>query len=438
MNMQAVKSEQEIISTNAALLARRQAAVAPGIGNIHPLFAARAENAEVWDVEGQRYIDFAAGIAVLNTGHLHPKVQQAVTDQLNYFSHTCFHVMMYESYVELAERLNRMVPGKSPKKSMLVTTGAEAVENAIKFARSYTKRSGVIAFQGGFHGRTIMAVSLTGKVVPYKAGFGPMPAEVYHAPYPNALHGVSVDDAIAGVELLFKYEIEPGRVAAFVVEPVQGEGGFYPAPPEFLQRLRTLADQHGILLVCDEVQTGCGRTGKLFATEYSGIEPDMITLAKGLAGGFPLSALVGKAEIMDSVAPGGVGGTYAGNPLACAAALAALDVIEEENLLDRALQQGDYMMSRLNALATDLDCIGEVRGLGGMVAIELFQDVDTLQPAPELTRALLTKAQERGLLLLSCGNNANVIRILAPLTIEQELLEKGMDIMEQCLRELVA
>jgi len=321
---------------------------------------------------------------------------------------------------------------------MMVTTGAEAVENAIKFARAYTKRSGIIAFAGGFHGRTIMSVSLTGKVVPYKAGFGPFPAEVYHAPFPNELYGISVDDAIEGLEQLFKTDIEASRVAAFIVEPIQGEGGFYPAPPEFLQRLRKLADQYGILLICDEVQTGCGRTGKLFATEHSGIEPDMMTLAKGLAGGFPISALVGKAEIMDAVAPGGVGGTYAGNPLAVAAALAALDVIEEENLLQAACNQEEHMKARITRLANEVKCIGDVRGVGAMVAFELFEDVGSLKPAPELAKALVAKAAENGLLLLSCGNHGNVIRILAPLTIEKELIDEGLDIMESCLKALVA
>lgn len=425
-----------LVSKNSELLKRRAAAVPAGVGNIHPVFADRAENAEIFDVDGKRYIDFAAGIAVVNTGHLHPKVKQAVKDQLEKFSHTCFHVAMYENYVRLAERINELAPGDTAKKTMFVTTGAEAVENAIKVARSYTGRSGIVAFSGGFHGRTLLALSMTGKVVPYKAGFGPMPAEVYHAPYPNPLYGISSADALAGVEKLFKSDIEPKRVAAFMIEPVQGEGGFYIAPPEFMQGLRKLADEHGILLISDEVQTGFARTGKMFATEYSGIEPDMMTMAKGLAGGFPLAALTGKAEIMDAVSPGGVGGTYAGNPLGCAAALAVLDVISEENLTGKAIEQGAHLQNRLKAMAEKVDFIGDVRGLGAMVAFELFDDVASLTPAPEKTKALLEKAREKGLLLLSCGNNANVIRMLAPLTIERELLDEGLAIIEECLSEL--
>jgi 4-aminobutyrate aminotransferase/(S)-3-amino-2-methylpropionate transaminase len=424
------------MTSNSTLLARRQQAVPRGVGNITPLFADRAENAEVWDVEGKRYVDFAAGIAVVNTGHLHPKVKAAVQKQLERFSHTCFHVMMYEPYVALAERLNALVPGDSPKKTLLVSTGAEAVENAIKFARVATGRSGVIAFGGAFHGRTIMAVSLTGKMEPYKAGFGPFPAEVFHAPYPNALYGVSVNDAIAGVEQLFKSDIEPNRVAAIIIEPVQGEGGFYIAPPEFLQRLRALCDQHGILLICDEVQTGFARTGRLFATEYAGIEADIMILAKGLAGGFPLAAVVGKSEVLEAVGPGGVGGTYGGNPLSCVAALAVLDVIEEEGLVARANAQGARLRQRLEGMAHKHECIGDVRGLGAMVAIELFHDVARKQPAADLTKALVSRAAEKGLLLLSCGHNGNVIRILAPLTAPDDIIDEGLSIIEEALEEL--
>ncbi len=424
------------MSDNSTLLERRAQAVARGVGNITPLFAARAENAEVWDVEGKRYVDFAAGIAVVNTGHLNPQVKSAVQAQLEKFSHTCFHVMMYEGYVALAERLNRLVPGDSPKKTLLVTTGAEAVENAVKFARAATGRTGVIAFNGAFHGRTVMAVSLTGKMEPYKAGFGPFPPEVFHAPFPSELYGVSVDDAIAGVEQLFKTDIEASRVAAIIIEPVQGEGGFYVAPPQFLQRLRALCDRHGILLIADEVQTGFARTGRMFATEYAGIEPDLVTLAKGLAGGFPLAAVVGKAEIMDAVNPGGVGGTYGGNPLSCAAALAVLDVIEQEDLAARALVLGERIESRLQGMARRFACIGEVRGLGAMVAMELFEDAERRVPAAALTKSLVARAAELGLLLLSCGHNGNVIRILAPLTAPESVIDEGLDIIEKALEEL--
>ncbi|MCB1911862.1 MAG: aminotransferase class III-fold pyridoxal phosphate-dependent enzyme, partial [Rhodocyclaceae bacterium] len=318
-------------TSNADFMARRAAALPRGVGQAHPVFASKAQNAELWDVEGRRYIDFVAGIAVVNTGHCHPKVVAAAQAQIPLFSHTCFQVVAYDGYLRLAERLNALAPGNAPKKTFFLSTGAEAVENAIKIARAATGRPGVIAFQGGFHGRTLLALGLTGKIEPYKVGVGPFPAEIYHAPFPCELHGVSVDDAIRGVELLFKSDIEARRVAAFIVEPVQGEGGYYPAPPEFLQRLRALADQHGILLIADEIQTGVARTGKMFAVEHSGVVPDLITMAKGLGGGFPIAAVVGRADIMDALNPGGLGSTYAGAPMACAAALAVLDVVESEN-----------------------------------------------------------------------------------------------------------
>lgn len=422
--------------TNADLLARRNAAVARGVANIHTLFAERADNAEVWDVEGKRYLDFATGIAVLNTGHRHPKVMAAVQAQMERFTHTCFHVMPYEPYVALAERLNELVPGDRPNKTLLVSTGAEAVENAIKIARAASGRSAIIAFGGGFHGRTLMALSLTGKVQPYKAGFGPFPAEVYHAPFPNALYGVSVEQSLAALEQLFKTDVDPQRVAAIIVEPVQGEGGFYIAPFPFLQRLRALCDRHGILLIADEIQTGFGRTGTLFAVEHSGIVPDLITLAKSLAGGFPLAAVVGRADLMDAVGPGGLGGTYGGNPLACVAALAVLEVIAEEGLLARSLQLGERLRSGLSRLAAKLPCIGEVRGLGAMVAMDLFKEAERRVPDPELTKALLAKAAEKGLILLSCGMYGNVIRLLAPLTASDEQIDQGLAIIGQSLQEL--
>jgi 4-aminobutyrate aminotransferase / (S)-3-amino-2-methylpropionate transaminase / 5-aminovalerate transaminase len=320
------------------------------------VYVERARNAELWDVEGRRYIDFAGGIAVLNTGHLHPKVQAAVASQLERFSHTCLMITPYESAVELAEKLNRLAPGPTPKKAIFVTTGAEAVENSIKIARAHTGRSGVIAFGGGFHGRTFMAMALTGKVAPYKAGFGPFPGDVFHAPFPIAYHGVSVQQSLDALEHIFKYDIEPARVAAIIIEPVMGEGGFYIAPPEFLQALRRLCDQHGIVLVIDEIQTGFARTGKMFAIEHAGIEADLMTMAKSLAGGFPLAAVVGKANIMDAPGPGGLGGTYAGSPIACAAALAVLDVIEEERLCERAEQIGRTMVGTLREAAKDAAC----------------------------------------------------------------------------------
>jgi len=428
--------KRETHLNNAALLARRQAAIPRGVGFSHPIFIERGENAEIWDVEGRRFIDFAGGIAVLNTGHRHPKIIQAVKDQLDHYTHTCFQVLAYEPYVELAERINAKAPGDFPKKTLFLTTGAEAVENAVKIARAHTGRSGVIAFGGGYHGRTLLTLGLTGKVVPYKTGFGPFPAEVFHARFPNALHGVSVDDAIESIEHIFKNDIEASRVAAMIVEPVQGEGGFNVAPPEFLQRVRALCDQHGIVMIADEVQTGAGRTGTWFAVEQSGVAPDLITMAKSMAGGFPISAVVGRAEIMDAPAPGGLGGTYAGSPLACAAALAVLEVFEEENLLQRSRDVGQRITSHLQALAQHHPCIAEVRGLGAMVAMELCKNGDPHQPDADLTKALAVEAMNRGLVILTCGTYGNVVRILVPLTASDALIDEGLNMIADALNHL--
>jgi 4-aminobutyrate aminotransferase, prokaryotic type len=426
--------------SNQSFQERRNAAVPRGLANAMPVYVDRAENAELWDVEGNRFIDFAGGIAVLNTGHRHPKIVEAVKAQLDRFTHTCAMVTPYESFVALAERLNALVPGSTPKKTAFFTTGAEAVENAVKIARAHTGRPGVVAFSGAFHGRTLLAMALTGKVVPYKVGFGPFPAEVYHAPFPNAYRGVSVQDSLKALDLLFKSDVDPGRVAAIIVEPVQGEGGFNIAPPEFLQALRKICDQHGILLIIDEIQTGFARTGKMFAVEHSGVEPDLMTMAKSLAGGFPLSAVTGKAEIMDAPIPGGIGGTYAGNPLATTAALAVLDVIEEEKLIERSQQMGERIAGRFRTMAqrNTLSVIGDVRNLGAMIAMELVKDRGTKEPAPELTKALVAKAAEKGLVLLSCGTYGNVIRILVPLTASDALVDEGLDIIERSLEELVS
>ncbi len=428
------------MATNTELQKRRLEAVAPGVASMLPVFCQRAENAELWDVEGKRYIDFASGISVLNTGHLHPRVRAAAEAQLREFSHACFQVTPYESYVALAERLNRLVPGDTAKKTLLMSTGAEAVENAIKIARAYTRRSGLIAFGGGFHGRTMMALALTGKMVPYKQGFGPFPAECYHAPFPVDYHGVSVDASVEALIAMFHADLDPSRVAAMIVEPVLGEGGFYIAPPEFLRELRRLCDEHGIVLVVDEIQTGFARTGRMFAVEYAGIEPDIVTMAKSLAGGFPLSAVTGKAEIMEAPGPGGLGGTYAGSPLACAAALAVIDVIEQDKLADRALRIGDLIASRLEAMAADerLSCIGDVRHLGAMVAMELVTNRDTRAADPELTRELVQAAAGRGLVILSCGTRGNVIRFLTPLTASDEIVGEGLDILQETLTDLCA
>jgi 4-aminobutyrate aminotransferase/(S)-3-amino-2-methylpropionate transaminase len=425
------------MTTNAELRERQTKAVAGGVAT-RALFAARAENAEMWDVEGRRFIDFAAGIAVLNTGHRHPKVMKAVADQAARFTHTCFHVAPYESYVALAERLNRIVPTGAENRTMLVTTGAEAVENAVKIARAHTRRSGIIAFSGAFHGRTLMGMALTGKVAPYKKNFGPFPAEVFHASFPNPYLGITVEDAIADLERLFAGDVDPERIAAFIVEPVQGEGGFNVAPGEFLVKLREIADMYGILLIADEVQAGMGRTGKMFAIEHAGVKPDLVTLAKGLAGGFPLSAVVGKAEIMNAAHAGGLGGTYAGNPLAVAAANAVLDVIEEEGLCARAAVIGERITARLNELAArqGMERIGNVRGLGAMVAFELVEDRHTKAAAPALTNAIVAEAEKRGLVLLSCGTRANVIRILVPLTISDATLDEGLETLEAAIESV--
>jgi 4-aminobutyrate aminotransferase/(S)-3-amino-2-methylpropionate transaminase len=418
--------------TNAALFARRQAAIPRGVGHSHQIFIAKGENAEIWDVEGRRFIDFAGGIAVLNTGHRHPAVIEAVKAQLDSYTHTCFQVLPYEPYVELAERINAKAPGDFAKKTLFLTTGSEAVENAVKIARSSTGRSGVICFGGGYHGRTLLTLAMTGKVVPYKTGFGPFPSEVFHATFPNKLRGVTVDDAIASVEAIFKNDIEASRVAAIIVEPVQGEGGFLVAPTELLQRVRTLCDANGILMICDEVQTGAGRTGTWFAVEQSGVAPDMITMAKSMAGGFPISAVVGRAEVMDAPAPGGLGGTYAGSPVACAAALAVLDVFEKENLLQRSLDVGQRLTTGLKAMAEKHACIGDVRGLGAMVAIELFKNGDVKQPDADLAKRIATEATARGLILLTCGTYGNVIRILVPLTASDAILDEGLAIIAAC------
>ena len=362
------------MTSNAELHQRRQRAVPRGVTNSLAVYAERAANAEIWDVEGRRYIDFASGISVLNTGHVHPKVRAAIAQQLDKLTHTCFQVTPYESYVALAESLNALAPGATPKKTIFLTTGAEAVENALKIARFHTKRSGVIAFSGGFHGRTLACISLTGKVQPYKTGFGPMLPEIYHLPFPMPYHGITVEDSLDSLEQLFKADVDPQRVAAIIIEPVLGEGGFYAAPAELLRRLRSVCDSHGIVLIADEIQSGFGRTGRMFAIEHAGIEPDLITVAKSVAGGVPLSAVIGKADIMDSPGPGGLGGTFAGSPLGCAAGLAVLEVMREEQLLQRAQEIGRFMSSRLKGLQVRFPCVGEVRNLGAMVALELVRN----------------------------------------------------------------
>ncbi|TDR31846.1 4-aminobutyrate--2-oxoglutarate transaminase [Hydromonas duriensis] len=420
--------------SNADLQTRKNAATPRGVGVMTDFYAARAENSEIWDVEGRRFIDFGGGIAVINTGHRHPKQVAAIKAQLDSFTHTAYQIVPYEGYVSLAEKINDRTPGMHAKKTAFFTTGAEAVENAIKIARAATKRAGVIAFTGGFHGRTMMGMALTGKVAPYKIGFGPFPSEIYHAPFPVELHGVSVHDSLKAIHNLFKADIEPTRVAAIILEPVQGEGGFYQAPVEFMRELRKICDEHGILLIADEVQTGFGRTGKMFAMEHYDVHADLITFAKSLAGGMPLSGVCGRAEIMDAPAPGGLGGTYAGNALAIASAHAVLDIIDSENLLDRANVLGEKIKARLNEIRKDVPQISDVRGPGAMNAVE-FVDPATGLPSPEFTQKVRIAALNKGLLLLSCGTYANVIRFLFPLTIQDNVFDEGMGILESVLRD---
>jgi 4-aminobutyrate aminotransferase/(S)-3-amino-2-methylpropionate transaminase len=425
-------------TSNAQWQERKQAAIARGQGNIAPVYIDRAENAEMWDVEGKRYIDFGTGIAVCSTGHSNPRVVAAVQKQLQRFSHTCVMVTPYDSAVELAEKLNELAPGPTPKKSIFVTTGAEAVENCVKIARAHTGRRGVIAFNGGFHGRTLLAMGLTGKITPYKNLFGPFPGEIFHVPFPVNYHGVSAEDSLKALEMLFKVDIAPSDVAAIIVEPVQGEGGFYPASNEFMQALRKLCDEHGIVLVADEIQTGFARTGKFFCCEYAGVEPDLMTVAKGVAGGFPLAAVVGKSEIMDAPLPGGLGGTYGGSPIGCAAALAVIEEIADRNLVARAGQIGELFSRRLKDLQKKYPgIIGDVRAdRGAMIAMELVKNGDADQPDADLTKEIVGLAFKKGLVLLSCGIRGNVVRFLPALTISDDHIEEGLDILEACLKEL--
>lgn len=425
------RDPQQAPQQNAQWNARRLAAMPRGVGVMTDRYAERAENALFWDVEGRRYIDFAAGIAVVNTGHRHPRLMQAVREQLDHFTHTAFQIVPYGSAVDLAERLNAITPGSHAKKTAFFTTGAEAVENAIKIARAHTGRPGVIALTGAFHGRTFMGMSLTGKVVPYKTGFGPFPGSIYHVPAPVALHGVSTQDSLDAIGRLFKADIDPRQVAAIIFEPVQGEGGFYQMPADFVRAVRALCDEHGIVMIADEVQTGFARTGKLFAMEHTGVLPDLMTMAKGLAGGLPLSAVTGRAEIMDAPAPGGLGGTYAGNPLAVASAHAVLDIIADEGLCERSAALGARLVDALNAAKAKQPRIAEVRGVGAMVAVE-FNTPDG-KPDADFTKLVQQRALEAGLLLLSCGVYGNVIRFLFPLTIEDAIFEEGLAILQRAL-----
>lgn len=407
-----------------ALLEGRAAEVARGISNAHPIFIDRARGVKLWDTDGKEYLDFVGGIGVMNVGHSHPRVIAAARDQLERFTHTCFQVAMYDGYVKLAQRLNRLAPGKSPKKTLLLSSGAEATENAVKIAREHTGRPAVIAFQHGFHGRTLLALTMTGKNEPYKQHFGPFCGDVYHSPYPYEYHGWTTERCLGALDELFESSIARDRVAAIIVEPVLGEGGFVPAPVEFLRALRDIATRNGSVLICDEIQSGFGRTGTMFDIEHAGVEPDLLCLAKSIAAGLPLAAVVGKAEIMDAPGPGGLGGTYAGNPVACAAALAVLDVFEEERLVERAGVIGERVSAALHALQQRYPkWIGDVRGRGAMMAME-FVDTDGAEP---VTKRIVAKARERGLLLLTAGAKSCVIRVLVPLVVSDAELDDGLN-----------
>jgi 4-aminobutyrate aminotransferase/(S)-3-amino-2-methylpropionate transaminase len=407
-----------------ASVAARERYIPRGLANTHSIFITRAEGTRVWDVEGREYLDFTSGIGVLNTGHRHPHVVGAVRDQLDRLMHTCFQVTMYEPYVELAARLCGLVGGAH--KAVLFTTGAEGIENAVKIARAYTKRSGVVAFSGGFHGRSLLALTMTSSSPAYRQNFGPFAADVYHSPFPDEYHGWTTDRAIEALDELFSTEVMPEQVAAVVIEPELGEGGFIPAPAAFLQRLRAITQRHGIVLVADEVQSGFGRTGRMFGYQHAAIEPDLVVMAKSLAAGLPLSAVVGKAPIMDAPLPGGLGGTYGGNPLACASALAVLDVFEAEGLAARGAAIGDQLRGALLSLQARVPAIGDVRGLGAMLAIELVADPATKVPDADLAQRIIDAARDRGLLLLKCGPHKNVVRLLPPLTASPEEVTAGV------------
>ncbi len=417
-------------SRNEQLQARKAAATPRGVGVMAPFFAERAQGAELWDAEGRRFLDFAGGIAVMNVGHGHPKVKAALAAQLERFTHTCYQVVPYESYVALAEALNRLTPGTHAKKTAFFSTGAEAVENSIKIARAATRRSGVIAFGGAFHGRSLFAVALTGKVQPYKAGFGPFPPEIYHAPFP--CHCASLAEVKKAIHHLFKADIEPSRVAAMIFEPVQGEGGFNVIQPDAVKWIRELCDEHGILMIADEVQTGFGRTGRLYAMEHFGVVPDLIVTAKSLAAGMPLSAVTGRAEVMDAPPPGGLGGTYAGNPMAIAAAHAVVQIMEEERLPERGARLGDRLKAELETHRARVPQIADVRGLGAMVAVE-FNRAGSAEPDPDFTKRVQAEAMKRGLILLTCGVNANVVRFLFPLTTPEPVFDEALGILRESL-----
>ncbi|MDC0135898.1 4-aminobutyrate--2-oxoglutarate transaminase [Sulfitobacter sp.] len=435
-----VEAAEPTVYTNEDLVRRREAAVPRGVASAAPVYASYAENSELWDVDGKRFIDFVGGIGVLNTGHRHPGVIAAAKAQEDLFTHTSFQVVPYAPYIELAEKLNSLAPGDAPKKTLLVTTGAEAVENAVKIARAATGRPGVIAFTGGYHGRTLLTLGMTGKISPYKKDVGPFPSDIFRAPFPNTRDGITVDDALTGLQNLFLTDAQPERIACIIIEPVLGEGGYTPVPFEMMIALREICDQHGIMLIADEVQAGFGRTGKWFAIEHSGVVPDLITVAKSMAGGYPLAGVIGRADVMDAMIPGGLGGTYGGNPVACAAALAAITAIEDEDLLAKSIAMGDKLKARfaeIGARAAPYR-MWDIRGLGAMVAVEFVTDFAAATPDAALTKRIIAHALERGLLLLSCGMQGNAIRVMVPLTASEEIVDEGLAIFEASLAAAVA
>ncbi|MEM8571939.1 MAG: 4-aminobutyrate--2-oxoglutarate transaminase [Pseudomonadota bacterium] len=435
-----VTVQPTVARSNAQLQARREAAVARGVASAAPIYAERAENAELWDVEGKRYIDFAGGIAVLNTGHCHPKIVAAAKAQEDRFTHTSFQVVPYEGYVALAEKLNALAPGDFPKKTLLVTSGAEAVENAVKIARVATGRPGIIGFTAGYHGRTLFTLGMTGKISPYKKDVGPFPSDIYRVPFPSIRDQVTVADSIRALEMLFLTDAQPDRVAAIILEPVLGEGGYQPVPAELWQALRAICDRHGILLISDEIQAGFGRTGSWFAIEHSGVVPDLITVAKSMAGGYPVAGVVGRAEVMDAMGPGGLGGTYGGNPVACAAALAAIEAIKTEGLLARSTALGETMRARFADIGARVAPyrMWDIRGLGAMLGVEFVTDFETATPDAALTKSVIAHALTRGLILLPCGMHGNVVRVMVPLTASDAIIAEGMDIFEAALADAVS
>lgn len=416
-------------SYTTKLIDQRRQSVPRGVASTHPIFAQRAEGSRLWDTDGREYLDFTSGIGVMNVGHAHPRVVRAVEEQLHRFSHTCFPVVMYEPYVELASRLNTLVGGAEPHQTVFLTTGVEAVENAIKIARSYTNRPGIVAFAGGFHGRTLLGLTLTASSSNYRQNFGPFASDVHHIPFPYEYRGGTAQKSLDALAELFETTVPADRIAAVLVEPQLGEGGFVPAPLDFLQGLRRITRERGILLVLDEIQTGFGRTGKMFGYQHAGIDPDLVTLAKSLAAGLPLSAVTGRADVMTAPAPGGLGGTYGGNPLACAAGLAVLEIFEKEGLVERAVQLGDHLRAGLRKLQERWPQIGDVRGLGAMLAIELVKDRDSKSPDGALAQRVLDNARSRGLLAIKCGPFKNVVRFLPPLVTSPGEIERALEIL---------